>query len=111
MLFEFCMVGLVGRFCCQARPEPRPDAARRQGLEIRRCQPLSGDGNLGVVVIGNYSVWSDDGGTMPSAGDAFTARVDPVSPPSRTAFRPSLVEAPGTAPGSTAFILRRRLAL
>jgi len=37
--------------------------------------------------------WPDNGGTMPGEKRVLTARVEPVSPP--------LVEAPGTAPGST----------
>jgi hypothetical protein len=47
--------------------------------------------------------WPDNGGTMPSENHAFTAYVDPVSPPhqkTEDSARLLVVEAPGTAPGS-----------
>src|ERR1700733_5931649 len=49
-------------------------------------------------------IWPDNGGTMPSERYAFTARVEPVSPP--WCPRRAMVEAPGTAPGSTTLIPR-----
>src|SRR5579863_8187984 len=49
--------------------------------------------------------WPDDGGTMPGKRWVFTTRVEPVSPP-HPAQRGQLVEAPGTAPGSTTLIPR-----
>ena len=44
---------------------------------------------------------------MPSEKYVFTTRVDPISPPKRPPYRwLILVEAPGTAPGSTTSIPR-----
>ena len=50
-------------------------------------------------------IWPDDGGTMPGKKFVFTTRVEPVSPPFAPTTGP-LVEAPGTAPGSTTLIPR-----
>lgn len=48
----------------------------------------------------------DNGGTMPSEKSVFTARVEPVSPPCARRSAGWMVEAPGTAPGSTTLIPR-----
>src|SRR5579875_821751 len=93
---------------------------RRWGASVARCPPnrayrLRSDSEC-LIVVGTYQ-WPDNGGTMPGERYAFTARVEPVSPPylairftlrtygaPRSDRDPNMVEAPGTAPGSTTLI-------
>ena len=59
-----------------------------------------------MVVIGNYKIWTDNGGTSPSKKHTLYALVDPISPPVAPLLTSGaeMVEAPGTAPGSNGFI-------
>ena len=56
-----------------------------------------------TVVVGNYALWTDNGGTSPGQSNPLYTFVDPVSAP----FAPNegfMVEPPGTAPGSDPLI-------
>jgi len=96
----------VEGFCCPVPSEPRLTGARGQDLDSGTHAALRSESNLSrIVVVGNYSVWPDNGGTMPGESTSFT--------PSSILFRPHqrppqlqrpLVEAPGTAPGSDGLI-------
>ena len=58
-----------------------------------------------MVVIGNYKIWTDNGGTSPSENTPFTPLSILFRPQwLRSLERSEMVEAPGTAPGSNGFI-------
>ena len=58
-----------------------------------------------MVVIGNYKIWTDNGGTSPSENTPFTPLSILFRPQwLRSLERAEMVEAPGTAPGSNGFI-------
>ena len=82
-----------------------PNPARGMDFSVQETgTALRSDSNLSVVVIGNYSGWSDDGGTMPSKRVPFTPSSILVRPhqmlPQSLGLQRHVVEAPGTAPGS-----------
>jgi hypothetical protein len=90
-----------------------PDPALKcylQGLDFGTITALRGKSHRSIVVISNYKVRPDDGGTMPGKRSSFTLPVEPISPPPKPASRSkstrnrALVEAPGTAPGSEELI-------
>ena len=67
---------------------------------------LGGEGHRrSTVVVGNYALWTDNGGTSPGQSKHLYTFVDPVSAP-LVPQRGSLVEPPGTAPGSDPLITR-----
>jgi len=77
-------------------PRTPPDAAKTSGLQDRYFKPLTRPEQPEHSCRLQLLQWPDNGGTMPSKSTPFT--------PSSILFRPHMVEAPGTAPGSEWFI-------
>ena len=76
-----------------------PEAAKPQDLGFGLLTALRGEGHRSTVVIGNCTFRTDNGGTSPGESRHLYTSVDPVSAP----LPPNdgtLVEPPGTAPGS-----------
>ena len=81
-----------------------PYAARRKGLNFGISRRLRSESHRSTVVVGNYAVWTDSGGTSPGQSNPLYASVDPVSAPQSLPTTGVLVEPPGTAPGSDPLI-------
>lgn len=56
----------MGGFCCQVPPEPRLTVQTARALKVDHLTALSGEASLSIVVVGNYKVWSGNGGAPPS---------------------------------------------
>ena len=56
-----------------------------QGLDFGTITALRGNSHRSIVVICNYKVRPDDGGTMPGKRSSFTPPVEPISPPPKPA--------------------------
>ena len=85
--------------------EPRltalnPSRACRLGYSNR----LRGLSNRSIVVVCNYEIWPDNGGTMPSKSTPFTPSSILFRPRRNPVRRRAWVEPPGTAPGSERLI-------
>src|SRR5262245_500303 len=83
-----------------------PEAAKPQGLISVRALPLGSESNRSIVVVGNYMM-ARYRRYHPGQKRTLYTLVDPISPPAEAALAipRSLVEAPGTAPGSDGFIV------
>src|SRR5271156_5071053 len=73
-------IGESGGFCCQVPPDPALKCYL-QGLDFGTITALRGKSDRSIVVISNYKVRPDDGGTMPGKRSSFTLPVEPISPP------------------------------
>src|SRR6202035_5526974 len=60
-----------GGFCCQVPPDPALKCYL-QGLNFGTVTALRGNSHRSIVVISNYKVRPDDGGTMPGKRPSFT---------------------------------------
>ena len=58
-----------------------PEAAKPQDLSFGLLAALRGEGHRSTVVIGNCTVWTDNGGTSPSESLHLYTSVDPISAP------------------------------
>jgi len=77
-----------------------PYAAKRKDLSFDVVAALRSNGHRSIIVIGNYTIYADNGGSQPSKSitplDVRRSYFDPLRPP----IPGVLVESPGTAPGS-----------
>jgi len=80
-----------------------PEAAKPQEFSFGLLAALRSKGHRSTVVVGNCTLWTDNGGTSPSESIHLYTSVDPISAP-LPANVGYLVEPPGTAPGSDPLI-------